>query len=1211
MGKKLKKIVWIVLCALLICAPFCVAHASQTGGRQVKVGFYAIDGYQMIDEDGKKSGYAYEYLQHMKLYTDWEYEYVGYDSNLSDTLGMLENGEIDLLISTIKTPEREEIFGFSDRAISTSASNLLVKQGNMKYVSEDYGTYNGMRVGLIMDSAQVQNLADFAQEKGFTYQPVYYPNAQEVLNALQSGEVDAAALTNLIYSDGVSELARFSAKPVYVMVRKDDEELLSEVNFALKQIDVYEPGLEEMLYQKYYTEGRQNKTAFTQEEMDYIRECNQKGMVFQALLNPDRYPYSDFKDGEATGIIADLTAQILARTGLSVEIVDAGTRENYQKLIASGSYALILDAIYNYNNAESVGYTLTNPYYSASISRVTKKDHSEGYSKIAVISYSDIAQEYVPAVSPGAQVFYYDNVQECIDAVLSGTCDATYLYTRTAQNVIYRDSTNRLASAEMPLYTTNFSIGISDDEDILLKSIFNKAAMGISETDIANIETQYADYPVRNLTWLQYLYNNPEIGLVNMILIFVAILAITMLCVGRKHRRIEQNRLREYQKLLYYLCLTDTEVMEFDIDNKVWYRYTADSKDMHCVTLPYDDEKVKQRIFSGDRKRISDLFEDATILKICEGKESIYFEARYIEEGGEYRWYAYNVLGIREGANITKNVMVFRRDIQQAKMEEERQKAILIEALDAAKQASAAKGVFLSHMSHEIRTPLNVIIGYNTLGYNQINKALEEKEDCLEAAQKVKGNLENAIRASKYLMAVINNILDFSAIETGKMRLSVQLFDISDMLQSMEAMFRSIAEEKGVALHIETRGITDSYVAGDEVKLSQVLINILNNAIKFTPRGGSVTLTVSEEKRAEDTVYLRFCVKDTGRGISAEFLPHIFEPFRQQENVKAEGFPGSGLGMPITKNILALMNGVIRVESIEGKGTSVTMDIPFSRKYTRQSAGEYHFSHLRALVIDSDSVSSQGTRKMLGSYEVKSDAALSADVALEKIAESKTKGHEYDFCLINAKTHLVPLMEFLRSLRAVGDKNLFLILYQSKDAEEERQALASGVDMVVTKPLELQSILDILISVDLKNDAAQTEGNIREESLQDVRILAVEDNDFNREILVSLLEDAGYHVEEAVNGKQAAEMFAQSPPGTYQLILMDIQMPVMDGYQAARAIRSSAHPQAKDIPILAMTANAFKEDVAKSISAGMNYHISKPVEAKLLFELLKKYLQGE
>ena len=529
------------------------------------------------------------------------------------------------------------------------------------------------------------------------------------------------------------------------------------------------------------------------------------------------------------------------------------------------------------------------------------------------------------------------------------------------------------------------------------------------------------------------------------------------------------------------------------------------------------------------------------------------------------------------------------------------QNEALSEALTAAEEANKAKTAFLSSMSHEIRTPMNAIIGLDTIALNDE-----------EIPEKTRGYLEKIGSSAEHLLGLINDILDMSRIESGRMTLRNEEFSFHRLLVAINTMFSSQCEDKGLNYQCHINGQIDDYYIGDNMKLRQVLINILGNAVKFTPEGGSVELKVERVAHYEKKSTLRFVIADTGIGMSKEYLPHIFDTFSQEDSSTTTKYGSSGLGLAITKSIVEMMNGRIEVESEKGVGTTFTVTVTLrdSNHATAVEESELHPQEMKVLVIDDDPVACEHARLVLEKAGIATETVESGAQALDMVRLRHARRDLYDLILVDWQMPEMDGVETTRRIREiVGDESAIIILtaYRWDDVLEE--ATAAGVDAFASKPLFVGAVLEEFNSASKRRGIAGGNGR-KKADLNGRRVLLAEDMAVNAEIMTMVLQMRNMEVDLAENGRIAVDKFAGHEPGYYDAILMDMRMPEMDGLEATRTIRAMDREDAATIPIIALTANAFDEDVERSLQAGLNAHLSKPVEPEDLFETLESLIKA-
>ncbi len=524
----------------------------------------------------------------------------------------------------------------------------------------------------------------------------------------------------------------------------------------------------------------------------------------------------------------------------------------------------------------------------------------------------------------------------------------------------------------------------------------------------------------------------------------------------------------------------------------------------------------------------------------------------------------------------------------------EAQRADLEDALAAAQHANRAKTTFLNNMSHDIRTPMNAIIGFTSLAAAHIDNT-----------EQVRGYLTKIATSSNHLLSLINDVLDMSRIESGKVKIEEKECSLPEMLHDLKTIVQADIMSKQLDFYIDTVDVVNENVLCDRLRLNQVLLNLLSNAMKFTKPGGMVSVRILQKRNApEGYAAYEFQVKDTGIGMSPEFLKNVFEPFERERTSTVSGIQGTGLGMAITRNIVDMMGGTVTVDSEVGKGTTFTVSLQFKTSScpVRQETIP-QLQGLRALVVDDDFNTCSSVTKMLASIGLRPDWTTSGKEAVLRVKLAGEQEDEYAVYIIDWLMPDMNGIEVVRRIRGmIGEDTPIIVLtaYDWSDIEEE--ARKAGVTAFCSKPIFLSELREVLESPFASGN--QDEASQETFSFQGKKILLVEDNELNQEIAVEILQEAGFVMDVADDGSAAVERMREAEPGQYDLILMDIQMPIMDGYEATRQIRALEDPDIAGIPIIAMTANAFEEDKKTALEAGMNGHTAKPIDVPVLLELL-------
>lgn len=618
-------------------------------------------------------------------------------------------------------------------------------------------------------------------------------------------------------------------------------------------------------------------------------------------------------------------------------------------------------------------------------------------------------------------------------------------------------------------------------------------------------------------------------------------------------------------------------------------------------TFPNRIESWTDLLYEEDKERIIKEYWDT--VRDFAGEKTYDVEYRLYTGHAGLRWFhAAGRLSRREdGSPITFSGLFVDID-DEKKMEEQlaAQKIDLEDALAAAQHANRAKTTFLNNMSHDIRTPMNAIIGFTSLAAAHI-----------ENTEKVQDYLAKITTSSKHLLSLINDVLDMSRIESGKVKIEEKETSLPEIMHDLKTIVQADVTAKQLEFYIDTADVVNEHVLCDKLRLSQVLLNLLSNAMKFTEPGGLVGVRIVQKGNAlEGWASYDFQVRDTGIGMSKEFLEHVFEPFERERTSTVSGIQGTGLGMVITKNIVDMMNGTITVESEEGKGTTFTISLRFKTcadPVRQEVIPELH--GLRVLVADDDFNTCSSVTKMLTVIGMRPDWTTSGKEAVLRVQLAMEQGDEYAVYIIDWLMPDMNGVEVVRRIRRIiGVERPIIILTAHDWSNIEQEAREAGVTAFCEKPIFLSELKKILEEPFVMQN---TEENPAEEtvSFAGKKILLVEDNELNQEIAVEILQETGFVLDVAEDGVVAVEMMKNAKAGQYDLILMDIQMPVMNGYEATRQIRALENPEIANIPIIAMTANAFDEDKKEALEAGMNGHIAKPIDISIMMEVLQEIVQ--
>lgn len=610
------------------------------------------------------------------------------------------------------------------------------------------------------------------------------------------------------------------------------------------------------------------------------------------------------------------------------------------------------------------------------------------------------------------------------------------------------------------------------------------------------------------------------------------------------------------------------------------------------------DLYIKQIVYEEDQEMLMEASSCDSLREKL--KESRQFHVNYRVRGEKGMKY-FQMKGVRAGEwDESHGVVLGFRSVDEEIRSEMEKKSLLEDALQQANRANKAKSVFLSNMSHDIRTPMNAIVGFTALAITHI-----------ERREQVEEYLKKIMTSGNHLLSLINDILDMSRIESGKIYLEEKPCRLPDILHSLRNIVQADVHAKQLELYIDTVDVINEQIFCDKLRLNQVLLNLLSNAIKYTGAGGIISVRITEKAGAPaGYASYEFDIKDTGIGMSEEFVAHIFEPFERENNTTTSGIQGTGLGMAITKNIVELMDGTIEVKSEQGVGTEIRLSVTFMvDKDSREPKEIPQLKNCRALVVDDDFNTCDSVSYMLQQIGLRAEWTLSGKEAVLRAHQAVARKDQFSVYIIDWLLPDMNGVEVARRIRKEIDGDVPIIVLTAYDwTEIEDEAKEAGVTGFCSKPLFLSELRECLYSVVNAETEEEQEDSGRKIDFSPGHILLAEDNELNQEIAEAILEEAGFSIEIASNGQIAVDMLKASEPGYYQLVLMDVQMPVMNGYDAVKAIRRLENRELASIPVLAMTANAFEEDRQQALRCGMNGHIAKPIDIDKLFETLSEVL---
>ena len=647
-----------------------------------------------------------------------------------------------------------------------------------------------------------------------------------------------------------------------------------------------------------------------------------------------------------------------------------------------------------------------------------------------------------------------------------------------------------------------------------------------------------------------------------------------------------------------------------DVETQRFELYRIDEKMVHLLPAQAAAKLTRftdafayysKLVLEEDRQRFLDAVKPESIVANTDLKRIYSVPFRRVFDSG-VRYYRVEFAKLDLGNDDDEIVAGFK-DVDDEVRKDQRIQQALREAIEAANASNKAKSDFLSSMSHDMRTPMNGIIGMTAIAMNH----LDDRERVADCLRKISDS-------SSHLLSLINDVLDMNKIESGKVELQEEEFCLAELIDGMLAMTRPQIQSHEHSFRVNIIDVEHEQLIGDSRRIEQVFVNIMSNAIKYTPNGGRISLSVRETPtRMQGFGHFQFIFEDNGYGMTEEFQKHLFEPFARAKDKQTAGIQGTGLGMAITRNIVRMMGGDITVESVYGQGSKFTVNMYLKLQSTEEINYD-SFVDLHVLVADDDPVCCESTCEILSDMGMNSEWVLSGRAAVDRVRARREQGRDFYAVIVDWKLPDMGGVETTRQIRRLVGKDVPIIIFSAYDwSEIEQEAREAGANAFIGKPL-FRTKLATLFNALVNNQSAQgdTDAPLRGLEALDLsgrRVLLAEDQELNAEIATDFLEMTGVEVDWAQDGRQAVKLLADSPDGYYSMIFMDVQMPNMNGYEATRAIRAMDRAYAKQIPIVAMTANAFAEDVLNCRKAGMNAHITKPIDVDVLARMLGDYVK--
>ena len=1056
----------------------------------VRIPVFAYDRMMVLDEEQNPiSGYAYEYIQTIGTYAGWDIEYIPCES-FSESMNKLISGEADLFYEISYSAERAKIILFPDEPMGHEFYYLYTLTGNTSITPDDLESMNGKTVGVTSGTIQVGLLKQWCEKRNVNFKIIEYEVDAQKEADMYAGKFDLDLEVSMQARQDFSAVERIGSSAYYLAANKERADLIDDINSAMEKVlnnDLY---YFTRLQERYFSDTVISHNLTT-EEKNWIADHK----VLRVGFFNNYLPFSTLdKSGNPAGAGIEAVREIVKKLNLEnelqVEFVCYFNQEEGYKAVESEEIDLMLPA-YISNSVKHDYHIIGGKIIATMVSDLAfLGDFGDGTDKRIGVNKNNLMQYYYSKdCYPHADIVFYDDIRGCLDGLLKGTSDGTFLNGLRTEALL-RPKKFRSIKTERAKNGFEFHMAFAAD-NIGLMLLMDRGLTMLNPDFMNQASYSYA---------------------------------------GRIYTFSLMDNLREH----ILLVIVSVAILA-------------------SLTMALIASQIGKRKLAGINRELKENAEE-----------------------------------LKENAITIEN---------QRRQEAELRKQ-LEEALHMAQAANRAKTSFLSNMSHDIRTPMNAIIGFTGLAASHIDDP-----------ERVQDYLKTIERSSEHLLSLINDVLDMSRIESGKMSLHEKKESLADILHSLHDIVHADIHAKQHNFFIDTADVRNELVYCDKLRLNQVLLNLLSNAIKYTRPGGTISLRIVQKSVTEaGSATFEFRCKDNGIGMSEEFARTIFDPFTREENTTVSGIQGTGLGMAITKNIVEMMGGKITVNSKKGEGTEFVVTVSFRIADMRTADPVIpELKGLRSLVVDDDINACQSTADMLREVGMRSEWCVSGKEAVIRTEESLRHGDRFKVYLIDWLMPDMNGIESVRRIRRIVGTDSFIIIMTACDwGDIEKEAREAGVNGFISKPVFPSDLQKTLCQLCGKADPEQKEKEEQFVSLKGKKVLLVDDNELNLKIGSLQLKQQGMTVDTAQNGQIAVDMLRENGIAAYDFVLMDIQMPVMDGYEATSIIRKL--PGGDKLKIIAFSANAFEEDREKSLQAGLDGHIAKPLKVNELLSALKQLI---
>ena len=1068
--------------AALLVFPGSASGDGKEGRKVVRVPCVPLNRVMVVDESGQPvSGYAYDYIQTIATYAGWDVEYIP-TASFSACMKALKAGEADLFYEVSYTEERATEMLFPDEPMGFEYYFLYAAEGNTDIVPDDFESLRGKRVGVTVGTMQIELLRKWCAKKGVELEFVEYTDLPVKEADLEAGKIDLDYEVSTMAPRQFSAVEKVGSSAYYLAVNKRRPDLVRDIDAAMDKVlnnDLY---YFNRLQERYFSDAVVSRNLTVEE-----RKWVEGHKVLRAGYFDQYLPFSSKDEtgepiGSAVEAVQEIVKLLELDVDLEVQFVCFSDQAKAYRAVETGEIDMIFPAYISPSVKRDYRLIGGKGFATLASDLAFLEEYGDGTDKRIGVNRHNLMQYYYSKDSyPDSEIVFYDNIRECLDGLLEGTSDGTFLNGARTAGLLRPDQYHSLQA-------------LRAKDPFQLHMAFAEGNVGL------------------------------------------------MLLMDR-----------------------GLTMLDPDFISKASYAYAGQITPVSMMDF------VQEHILA--------VVVLAAVL------------AALVAAAGVYR------IRTHELGKINRRLEENFKTIEQQRKQLETKQEELESALEMAQSANRAKTTFLSNMSHDIRTPMNAIIGFTGLAANHIDDP-----------EHVREYLKTIGESSEHLLSLINDILDMSRIESGKMTLNEKVESLADILHALRDIVQADIQARRHHFFIDTFGVHHELVHCDRLRLNQVLFNLVSNAIKYTPPGGTISLRIVEKATADaGRAHFEFRCKDNGIGMDGDFAKTVFDPFTRARNSTVSGIQGSGLGMAIAKNIVEMMGGSISVASKKGEGTEFTVSLDF-RIAGRQAPDPAipELKGLRSLVVDDDVNTCQSVADMLREAGMRSEWCVSGREAVIRTEESVRHGDRFKVYLVDWRMPEMDGLETVRRIRKVVGEDASIVVLTAYDwVDIEAEAREAGVTGFLSKPLFPSDLHNVLLQSCGKARPAKPKEKEASRSLKGQKVLLVDDSALNLKIGVLLLREQGAAVDTASNGQLAVDMVREKGSDHYDIVVMDVQMPVMDGYEATAAIRKL--PGGDKLKIVAFSANAFEEDKEKSLRAGMNGHLSKPLKINEFLAELQRF----